>query len=146
MFDSIFITVNEWISSGPALAAVGCFFWGMISVVFSPCHLASIPLIVAYVGGQETAVKPRQAAWYAGAFSLGLFITIAAVGVACLMLGRMLGDIGVYWQVLVGAVLVQNAANEEDAMDHYRRVQDQIKIFVENLPAELDDLENKTVP
>jgi hypothetical protein len=82
----------------------------------------------------------------AGAFSLGLFITIAAVGLACVMLGRMLGDIGVYWQVLVGAVLVQNAANEEDAMDHYRRVQDQIKIFVENLPAELDGLENKTVP
>ncbi|MFO8091204.1 MAG: cytochrome c biogenesis protein CcdA [Desulfatiglandaceae bacterium] len=106
MFNSIFITVNEWISSGPALAAAGCFLWGMISVVFSPCHLASIPLIVAYVGGQETAVKPRQAAWYAGAFSLGLFITIAAVGVACVMLGRMLGDIGVYWQVLVGAVLV----------------------------------------
>ncbi|HDR15934.1 MAG TPA: cytochrome C biosynthesis protein, partial [Desulfobacteraceae bacterium] len=38
MLDSIFITVNEWISSGPALAAVGCFIWGMISVAFSPCH------------------------------------------------------------------------------------------------------------
>ena len=106
MFDSVFITVNEWITAGPALAAAGCFIWGMISVVFSPCHLASIPLIVAYVGGQEAAVNPRQAAWYAAAFSVGLFITIAAVGVVCALLGRMLGDVGNFWQVLVGAVLL----------------------------------------
>jgi cytochrome c-type biogenesis protein len=35
-------------------------------VAFSPCHLASIPLIVVYVGGQETLTKPRQGAgnWF----------------------------------------------------------------------------------
>lgn len=106
MLESIFITVNQWIGAGPAVAAAGCFIWGAVSVLFSPCHLASIPLIVAYVGGQEAAVKPRQAAWYAGAFSLGLFITIAAVGLVSVALGRMLGDIGIFWQVLVGAILV----------------------------------------
>jgi len=53
MLETFFLTVNEWIAGGTAIAALGCFFWGMISVVFSPCHLASIPLIVAYVGAQE---------------------------------------------------------------------------------------------
>ncbi len=106
MFDSFFITVNQWMSGGLAVSAAGAFLWGMVSVLFSPCHLASIPLIVAYVGGQKTAVHPRTAGWYAGAFSLGLFVTIAAVGIVCAMLGRMLGDVGVWWQVLVGAVLV----------------------------------------
>jgi cytochrome c-type biogenesis protein len=43
---------------------------------------------------------------YAGAFSLGLFLTIAVVGIVCAYLGRMLGVVGDGWQVLVGAVLV----------------------------------------
>lgn len=106
MLDQFFITVNEWMTGGIAFAAMGSFAWGMVSVLFSPCHLASIPLIVAYVGGQETAIHPRKAIWFAGAFSLGLFITIAAVGIVCAMLGRMLGDVGLWWQVLVGAVLL----------------------------------------
>jgi cytochrome c-type biogenesis protein len=91
---------------GTMIAALGCFLWGMISVVFSPCHLASIPLIVAYVGGQQRILKSREAAQYAVAFTVGLFITIALVGIVCAILGRMLGDIGNYWQILVGLVLV----------------------------------------
>ena len=106
MFDQFLLTVNQWMTGGLVLAAMGAFTWGMVSVLFSPCHLASIPLIVAYVGGQESAVHPRRAIWYAGAFTLGLFITIAVIGIACAMLGRMLGDVGIWWQVLVGAVLV----------------------------------------
>jgi len=106
MLESIFLTVNEWMVSGTAIAAAGCFAWGMISVLFSPCHLASIPLIVAYVGGQEKAVIPRQAAGYSAAFTLGLFITIAVIGIICALLGRMLGDVGNFWQILVGAILI----------------------------------------
>jgi len=92
--------------SGTAIAAVGCLAWGMISVLFSPCHLASIPLIVAYVGGQEQAINPEQAGVYSSLFALGLFISIALIGITCALLGRMLGDVGNYWQILVGAVLI----------------------------------------
>jgi cytochrome c-type biogenesis protein len=106
VLESIFLTVNEWIGAGSGLAAVGCFLWGMISVVFSPCHLASIPLIVGYVGGQQKILNPREAATYSIAFTLGLFITIAVIGIVCAFLGRMLGDVGNYWQILIGAVLL----------------------------------------
>ncbi len=106
MFDQFLLAVNQWMTGGLAVAAVGAFAWGMVSVLFSPCHLASIPLIVAYVGGQESAVNPRRAAWYSGAFTAGLFITIAAVGIVCALLGRMLGDVGSWWQVIVGGVLI----------------------------------------
>jgi cytochrome c-type biogenesis protein len=106
VLENLFLTVNEWIIAGTAIAALGCFLWGMISVVFSPCHLASIPLIVAYVGGQQQILRSRQAAQYAVAFTVGLFITIALVGIVCAILGRMLGDVGNYWQILVGLVLV----------------------------------------
>ena len=106
MLETFFLTINEWIAGGTAIAALGCFLWGMISVVFSPCHLASIPLIVAYVGGQQEVLKPRQAAHYSIAFTIGLFVTIALIGIICALLGRMLGDVGNYWQVIVGLVLI----------------------------------------
>ncbi len=93
-------------TSASAIAFIGCFLWGIVSVLFSPCHLASIPLIVAYVVGQETAVNPKRASLYAGAFTGGLFVTIALVGVICAWLGRMLGDLGLWWQVPVGVVLI----------------------------------------
>lgn len=106
MIDSFFLTVNQWMTGGATLAFLGCFLWGIISVMFSPCHLASIPLIVAYVAGQEKAVNPRQAIWYAGVFTIGLFITIALIGIICALLGRMLGDVGIWWQILVGGLLL----------------------------------------
>ena len=106
MLETFFLTVNEWIAGGTTIAALGCFVWGMISVIFSPCHLASIPLIVAYVGGQQQVLKPKEAAYYSATFTSGLFITISLIGIICALLGRMLGDVGNYWQILVGLILV----------------------------------------
>ena len=106
MLESFFLTINEWMTGATTLAALGCFLWGMVSVLFSPCHLASIPLIVAYVAGQEQIRQPRQAGAYSIAFTLGLFITIAVIGIVCAFLGRMLGDVGNYWQILVGLILL----------------------------------------
>lgn len=106
MLDSFFLTVNTWMTSGASIAFLGCFAWGVVSVLFSPCHLASIPLMVAYVAGQESALNPKRAGLYAGAFTMGLFVTIALIGVLCAWLGRMLGDVGPWWQVIVGAVLI----------------------------------------
>ncbi|MCF8108933.1 MAG: cytochrome C biosynthesis protein [Desulfohalobiaceae bacterium] len=101
----LFLTINAWMTSGSLIAALGCFLWGMISVALSPCHMASIPLIVGYVGGQEVMPRPRQAAGYAGLFTLGLFMTIVIIGVVCALLGRMLGEISPYWTILLGLVL-----------------------------------------
>jgi len=106
MPDQIFLTVNEWMTGGIAIAAAGCFLWGVISVLFSPCHMASIPLIVSYVAGQNQTLEARQGAKYALAFTIGLFVTIALVGIVCSLLGRMLGEIGPYWTILVGAILI----------------------------------------
>lgn len=106
MIETVFLTVNDWMSGGTAIAALGCFLWGTISAVLSPCHLASIPLIVGYVAGQEKKIQPKGAAFYAVSFTIGLFITIALVGIICAMLGRMLGDVGSWWNVLVGLILI----------------------------------------
>jgi len=104
--DQLFLLINQWMTGGALFGALGCFLWGMVSVLFSPCHMASIPLIVGYVAGQDRIIEGRQATVYAVLFTFGLFLTIAAVGVACSLLGRMLGDVGPYWTVAVGVVLV----------------------------------------
>jgi cytochrome c-type biogenesis protein len=104
--DQLFLTINSWMGQGLLLGGLGCFLWGMVSVLFSPCHLASIPLIVGYVGGQNHLIEGRKATLYAVVFTSGLFITIAVIGVACSLLGRMLGDVGPYWTIAVGLLLL----------------------------------------
>lgn len=106
MLDQLFLAINTWMTGSLIVAAAGCFLWGLVSVLFSPCHLASIPLIVGYVAGQGRIIQGREAARYAVAFTSGLFLTIATIGILCTLLGRMLGDVGPYWTILVGAVLL----------------------------------------
>lgn len=104
--EQFLLAINAWMTGDSLAAYAGSFLWGLVSVLFSPCHLASIPLMVGYVAGQGRLIEGREAARYAVVFTLGLFITIALVGVACALLGRMLGDVGPYWTMAVGAVLV----------------------------------------
>lgn len=106
MLEAFFLTVNSWMAGAGPLVGLGCFVWGAVSVLFSPCHMAAIPLIIAYVGGQQKILAPRVAGVYAAAFTTGLFITILIIGIACALLGRMLGDVGVYWQIPIGLILV----------------------------------------
>ena len=51
-------------------------------------------------------MEGKEAAGYAGVFSLGLFSSIAIVGVVCALLGRLLGDISPYWGIPIGALFV----------------------------------------
>ena len=104
--DSVLLGITEWLTAGPGVALPGAFLWGMVSVLLSPCHLASIPLLIAYVAGQKMIPPPRQAAGYAVLFALGIFITIMVVGLACAVAGRMLGDVGPWWQAAVGMLLL----------------------------------------
>jgi cytochrome c-type biogenesis protein len=106
MMDNILISITNWLSAGPGVALPGAFLWGMVSVLLSPCHMASIPLLIAYVAGQNSIPAPRQAARYAILFAVGIFITIMTVGLLCAAAGRMLGDIGPWWQAAVGILLL----------------------------------------
>lgn len=104
--DSMYLTIIQWMGQGVLLGALGCFLWGVVSVLFSPCHLASIPLLVSYVAGQDSKVSGFRGALFAILFTTGLFITIAAVGIVCALLGRMLGDVGPYLSIVVGVILL----------------------------------------
>ncbi|MBU0480719.1 MAG: cytochrome C biosynthesis protein [Proteobacteria bacterium] len=104
--NDILIGITSRLQAGPEYALPAAFLWGMVSVLLSPCHMASIPLLIAYVAGQKTLPPPRQAARFAILFALGIFMTIMAVGLLCAAAGRMLGDIGPWWQPAVGILLL----------------------------------------
>ena len=106
MFEHFLITINTWMLGSFDLALAGCFLWGMVSVLFSPCHLASIPLMIGYVAGQKTLVNGKHAAGYAIIFSSGLFFSIALIGIICSALGKMLGDISPYWGIPIGVIFI----------------------------------------
>lgn len=84
------------------LAAAG---WGVASLVLSPCHLASIPLVIGFIAERKDTT-PRQAFGYALLFAFGILLSIAAVGGITAAAGRMLGDLGPWANYAVGAVLV----------------------------------------
>lgn len=85
---------------GDAFAATGAaalaaaFAWGVLSVALSPCHLSSVPLVVAYMSGGEELPTGRRALGISSAFAGGILASIALVGVATAAAGRMLGDVG----------------------------------------------------
>lgn len=74
-----------------------------MSVLLSPCHLASIPLIVGFLGGQAD-LPVRRAFLLSSAFALGILATIALLGAATASLGRIAGDVGPAGNYVVAAV------------------------------------------
>lgn len=79
--------------------------WGVLSVILSPCHLSSIPLIVGFVSEHGTLTRWR-AFGVSTLFALGILITISLIGVVTAATGRMMGDIGGYGNYFVAAVLL----------------------------------------
>ncbi|MGB9619776.1 MAG: cytochrome c biogenesis CcdA family protein, partial [Armatimonadota bacterium] len=79
---------------GSALIALGsAFVWGILSILLSPCHLASIPLIVGFISDQGKLTL-RRAFGLSALFALGVLVTIALVGLVTAAMGRVWGDLG----------------------------------------------------
>ena len=101
------LSLLEWLSRSleatPALAMTAAFGWGILSIILSPCHLASIPLIVGFISGQGR-VSTARASGIATLFAVGILMTIAAIGVITAMAGRMMGDVGHWGNYCVAAI------------------------------------------
>lgn len=91
--ESLFSTLSEALSGAPWLALLAAGAWGLASLVLSPCHLASIPLIVAFVSRRGDGQTGRTLS-YAGLFSAGILLSIVLVGGLTAAAGRLLGDLG----------------------------------------------------
>lgn len=89
----LFEVLTNAVSGAPHVAILASFAWGILSVILSPCHLVSIPLVIAFIARQQ-AMTTRKAFLISATFAGGLLATIAIIGVATALLGRLLGDLG----------------------------------------------------
>jgi cytochrome c-type biogenesis protein len=103
MLEEVFNRLTMAMSGSFGIALVASFGWGIVSVLLSPCHLASIPLVVGYIVKLGPA-SARRSVGIATTFAAGILVTIALVGIATAALGRMMGDVGVWGNLIVAAV------------------------------------------
>ncbi len=91
--EQLLSALTRAVEGTPAVALAAAFVWGILSILLSPCHLASIPLIVAFID-EQGRISTRRALAISTLFAVGILITIAAIGAITAAAGRMLGDIG----------------------------------------------------
>jgi cytochrome c biogenesis protein CcdA len=88
----------EHAAAAPPLVTLLLVFLGGVISSASPCVLAAVPLVIATVGG--TATSRARAVLLSVSFVLGLALCFTA------LTGRLIGDIGPWWNVVLGVLLV----------------------------------------
>lgn len=97
--------LSKALSANPAIALGAAFIWGVLSILLSPCHLASIPLIVGFLNGQAV-LNQRRAFGLSTMFTLGILLMMALIGLVTSMLGRLMGDVGAWVEPVMGVVFM----------------------------------------
>ena len=78
-------------------------FLGGVITSLGPCNLATIPLIVGFVGGSHDLSR-RRAFALSSSFALGLAITFMLLGIVAALVGAWLGSGSRWWYYLVAAI------------------------------------------
>ncbi|MDR3627033.1 MAG: cytochrome c biogenesis protein CcdA, partial [Ignavibacteriaceae bacterium] len=103
MIEGIFNYLYEAMTGALWIAMLASFGWGVLSILLSPCHLSSIPLVVGFISSQGKT-SPGRAFYISLIFSTGILITIALIGIVTASLGRLMGDIGNTGNYLVAGI------------------------------------------
>lgn len=100
--DALFLAAYELLAQA---TPVGAFVWGVASLLLSPCHLASVPLLTAYVSGGIGRTGSREAVVCSFLFGFGLWLAVGTAGLACAAAGRLLGDLPSAASLAAGLVM-----------------------------------------
>ncbi len=101
--EKLFTTLTHAVEGTPTIALSAAFVWGILSILLSPCHLASIPLIVGFID-EQGRISTKRAFIISTLFAVGILITIGAIGAVTAAIGRMMGDVGKYGNYFVALV------------------------------------------
>lgn len=103
--DSLFTSLTEALYGSFSLAFIASFAWGVLSILLSPCHLSSIPLIIGFLTAQGEK-KTSRGLFLALIFAVGILFTIIVIGIITAALGRIMGDVGPYGKYAVAVVFI----------------------------------------
>ena len=97
--------ISAMLAAAPIIAVTAAFLWGLASVLFSPCHLVCVPLLIGYLNDRSDG-RPTRGVLLSLLFAAGILVTVAVIGIGTALAGRMLGDIGSVAEYIIGALLV----------------------------------------
>ena len=103
MIEEIFTILSTALYDNFWIALLASLGWGVLSILLSPCHLSSIPLVVGYISSQGK-ISLKRTFYISLIFAVGILITIAAIGVITASLGRLMGDVGAVGNYLVAGI------------------------------------------
>ena len=101
--EKLFTTLTHAVEGTLAIALIAAFVWGILSILLSPCHLASIPLIVGFID-EQGRISTKRAFIISTLLAVGILITIGAIGAVTAAVGRIMGDLGKYGNYFVALV------------------------------------------
>jgi cytochrome c-type biogenesis protein len=105
MIDYIFDFLSTALSGNSFMAILASFGWGIVSVLLSPCHLSSIPLVVGFINSQGD-ITIKRTFTISFVFGIGILITIALIGLITAIAGRLMGDIGAVGNYIVAIIFL----------------------------------------
>jgi cytochrome c-type biogenesis protein len=105
MIEDILTKLTLAFSGNMGINLLVAFAWGTLSILLSPCHLTSIPLIVGYISSQEN-LHFRRTFSLSLSFALGILLAIFAIGLVTAAMGRMIGDLGNWTNYFVAVVFI----------------------------------------
>ena len=88
-----------------AIAIGASFLWGVLSILISPCHLASIPIVIAFINEQKD-ISTKKAFFISLNFSLGILITLLIAGIIASFAGILLGSFDTVLRIIVSFLLL----------------------------------------
>ena len=103
MIEEIFSFLSTALTENTGIAIFASFGWGVLSILLSPCHLSSIPLIIGFINSQGE-ISLKRTFYVSLVFAVGILITIALIGFITASLGRLMGDVGNIGNYIVAAV------------------------------------------
>ncbi len=101
--EQLFTTLTHAVEGMPIIAILAAIAWGILSIILSPCHLTSIPLVIGFIN-QQGNISTRRAFVTSILFAAGILFTIGAIGAITAAAGRMMGDVGKYGNYIVAVI------------------------------------------
>jgi len=102
--EALFNSLTRAVEGNPAIALGAAFLWGVLSVVLSPCHVATIPLVVGFID-QQGHLSTKRAFAVSTSFAVGILVTIGVIGAITAAAGQLMGGLGRYGNYILAVVL-----------------------------------------
>jgi cytochrome c-type biogenesis protein len=103
MTDALAEFIRQGMQSRPWMAGPAVFIGGVITAA-NPCSLASVPVLIGLVGGQDAAAGWWRGLRYSLTFVAGLATSFSIMAVAAVSAGAYFGSTNPLWPWLIALV------------------------------------------